>query len=90
MAQKKGGGTSANGRNSPGQRLGVKVFDGQPVTAGSIIVRQRGTAIQPGLNVGLARDHSLFARVDGLVKFDRATKFRKRANVMPAGQGAAK
>jgi large subunit ribosomal protein L27 len=90
MAHKKGGGTSTNGRNSPGQRLGVKVFDGQPVTAGSIIVRQRGTAIQPGLNVGLAKDHSLFARVDGHVKFDHATKFRKRANVMPAGQGAAK
>ncbi len=90
MAHKKGGGTSTNGRNSPGQRLGVKVFDGQVVTAGSIIVRQRGTAIQPGLNVGLAKDHSLWARVNGTVKFDQATKFRKRANIVPASGGAAK
>ena len=90
MAHKKGGGTSTNGRNSGGQRLGVKVFDGQVVTAGSIIVRQRGSAIQPGLNVGLGRDHSLFARIDGSVKYSHATKFRKRVSIVPIAQGASK
>lgn len=90
MAHKKGGGTSRNGRNSPGQRLGVKVYDGQTVTAGSIILRQRGTAIQPGLNVGLAKDHSIWARIDGSVKFEQATKFRKRVSILPVDQGAAK
>ncbi|MFH1141853.1 MAG: 50S ribosomal protein L27 [Chloroflexota bacterium] len=88
MAHKKGGGSSRNGRDSNSQRLGVKRYGGCLVTAGSIIVRQRGTRIRPGLNVGMGRDHTLFALVDGWVKFDHATKERRRANIVelaPAG-----
>ena len=81
MAHKKGGGSSRNGRDSQGQRLGVKRFDGEAVTAGTIIVRQRGTRIQQGTNVGLERDHTLFALVDGKVKFEHATKNKKRVSV---------
>ncbi|MCL0043059.1 50S ribosomal protein L27 [Dehalococcoidia bacterium] len=81
MAHKKGGGSSRNGRDSQGQRLGVKRFDGEAVTAGTIIVRQRGTRIQQGTNVGLGRDHTLFALVDGKVKFEHATKNKKRVSV---------
>ena len=84
MAHKKAGGSSRNGRDSNGQRLGVKRFAGQEVTAGSIIVRQRGTKIHPGRNVGMGRDHTLFALVDGKVEFDHASKLRKRANIVPA------
>jgi len=88
MAKKKGGGTSRNGRDSHGQRLGVKSFAGQFVTAGSIIVRQRGTRIRQGDNVGLGRDHTLFALVDGIVRFEQDTKFRRRAVVYKeAAQG---
>ena len=83
MAHKKGGGSSRNGRDSNSQRLGVKRFDGQLVRSGTIIVRQRGTRIQSGNNVGVGRDHTLFALTDGLVKFEHATKFRKRASVYP-------
>ncbi|MBF8266779.1 MAG: rpmA [Dehalococcoidia bacterium] len=83
MAHKKGGGTSRNGRDSNSQRLGVKRYDGQLVTAGTIIVRQRGTRIQSGNNVGVGRDHTLFALVEGRVKFEFATKYRKRASVYP-------
>ncbi len=83
MAHKKGGGTSRNGRDSQGQRLGVKVFAGQTVQAGAILVRQRGTPIKPGLNVGLGKDHTLFSKVDGKVFYDNATKKRRRANVTP-------
>ena len=83
MAHKEGGGSSRNGRNSPGQRLGVKRYDGQAVLAGTIIVRQRGTKIRPGRNVGLGRDFTLFALIDGHVKFEHATKFKKRASVYP-------
>jgi len=83
MAHKKAGGSSRNGRDSNSQRLGVKRFDGQVVTAGSIIVRQRGTRIRPGLNVGLGRDHTLFALVDGAVRFEWAAKGRRRASVYP-------
>ena len=72
MAHKKGGGTTRNGRDSESKRLGVKVYGGQAINAGSIIVRQRGTRIHPGVNVGLGKDHTLFALVDGTVKF--ATK----------------
>ena len=86
MAHKKGGGSTRNGRDSQGQRLGVKRYDTQWVSAGSIIVRQRGTRIMPGLNVGLGRDHTLFALADGTVKFDFGAKGRKRANVL-ADQG---
>ncbi|MFN8636399.1 MAG: 50S ribosomal protein L27 [Chloroflexota bacterium] len=81
MAHKKGMGSTRNGRDSAGQRLGVKRSDGQVVLAGTIIVRQRGTKIQPGNNVGVGRDHTLFALVDGTVRFEHATKDRKKASV---------
>lgn len=86
MAHKKGGGTSRNGRNSNGQRLGVKVYAGEIVTAGSILVRQRGTPIKPGVNVGVGNDHTLYSRVDGQVYYDQATKKRRRANVRPMAE----
>ncbi len=69
MAHKKSGGSSRNGRDSPGQRLGVKRYGGQAVNAGEIIVRQRGTTFHPGVNVGIGRDHTLFAKAEGAVKF---------------------
>ena len=81
MAHKKGSGSSRNGRDSAGQRLGVKLYDNQFATAGSIIVRQRGTRIQAGTNVGVGRDHTLFALVDGKVKFEHATKSKRRVSV---------
>jgi large subunit ribosomal protein L27 len=81
MAHKKGMGSTRNGRDSAGQRLGVKRSDGQIVLAGTIIVRQRGTAIRPGNNVGVGRDHTLFALVDGTVRFEHATKDRKKVSV---------
>ncbi len=81
MAHKKAGGSSRNGRDSSGKRLGVKRFGGQPVKAGSIIVRQRGTSIQPGNNVGVGRDYTLFAKIDGTVTFERSGKYRKQASV---------
>lgn len=84
MAHKKGGGSSRNGRNSPGQRLGVKRSDGQIVRAGTIIVRQRGTPVRPGSNVGVGRDHTLFALIDGTVRFENATSERKRVSVYAA------
>jgi large subunit ribosomal protein L27 len=71
MAHKKGQGTSKNGRDSSAQRLGVKKFGGQRVIAGNIIIRQRGTRFHPGTNVGMGRDHTLFALTDGVVKFDK-------------------
>ncbi|MEK9658811.1 MAG: 50S ribosomal protein L27 [Chloroflexota bacterium] len=84
MAHKKAGGSSRNGRDSKSKRLGVKRFGGEQVRAGTIILRQRGTQFFPGMNVGMGRDHTLYALVDGEVKFDHATKLRKRANVVPA------
>lgn len=84
MAHKKGSGTSRNGRDSAGQRLGVKRYDTQAVTAGTIIVRQRGTRINPGTNVGVGRDHTLYALIDGKVKFEHATRSKKRVSVYPA------
>ncbi len=84
MAHKKAGGSSRNGRDSNGQRLGVKRFAGERVRAGTIIARQRGTRIRPGVNVGIGRDFTLYALADGLVMFDHATKLRKRANVVAA------
>ena len=81
MAQKKGGGSTHNGRDSSGKRLGVKRYGGHLVKAGTIIVRQRGTRIRPGRNVGMGRDHTLFALIDGRVEFDNATKERRRANI---------
>lgn len=83
MAHKKAGGSSRNGRDSNGQRRGVKCFSGQTVSAGSIIVRQLGTRVHPGLNVGMGKDYTLFAKVSGIVQFvDRGN--RKFVNVMPA------
>lgn len=70
MAHKKAGGSSRNGRDSQSKRLGVKVFGGQDISAGAIIVRQRGTQFHPGTNVGIGRDHTLYSKVDGIVKFD--------------------
>lgn len=84
MAHKKGGGSSRNGRDSPGQRLGVKRGDGTVVRAGEVLIRQRGTPVKAGLNVGIGRDHTLFALIDGKVMFDNASRERKRVNVMIA------
>jgi large subunit ribosomal protein L27 len=83
MAHKKAGGSSRNGRDSKGQRRGVKVFGGETVRAGNIIIRQLGTRIHPGRNVGMGRDFTLFALVDGVVNFDRLDRSRKRVNVLP-------
>jgi len=81
MAHKKAGGSTRNGRDSAGKRLGVKRYDGQIVTAGSILVRQRGTTIHPGNNVGCGKDYTLFALVEGKVKFERLGKDRKKVSV---------
>jgi large subunit ribosomal protein L27 len=81
MAHKKGVGSTRNGRDSAGKRLGVKRFDGQLVTAGSILVRQRGTTIHPGNNVGCGKDYTLFALIEGKVKFERLGKDRKKVSV---------
>ena len=82
MAHKKGMGSTKNGRDSNSKRLGVKAYSGQNVTAGSIIVKQRGTKIHPGLNVGIGNDDSLFAKISGVVQFTTKTKNRKIANVI--------
>jgi len=84
MAHKKAGGAARNGRDSRPKRLGVKSFSGQHINAGSIIVRQRGTPIKPGLNVGIGRDDTLFARVGGIVKFEDRGKRGKVVAVIPA------
>lgn len=81
MAHKKGGGSSRNNRDSNGQRLGVKRFGGEKVTAGSILVRQRGTKFFPGVNVGKGKDDTLFTKIDGYVKFEWAKKNRKQISV---------
>jgi len=86
FAHKKGGGSSKNGRDSNAQRLGVKRYDGQKVLAGNIIVRQRGTKIHPGTNVGIGDDDTLFAKADGVVKFERVGKDKKRVSVYPETQ----
>lgn len=83
MAHKKAGGSSRNGRDSPGQRLGVKRFGGQTVLAGNILVRQRGTKFHPGTNVGLGKDHTLFATVDGRVEFRTKANNRTYVSVVP-------
>ncbi len=82
FAHKKGVGSTKNGRDSESKRLGVKAADGQTVTAGSIIVRQRGTAIHPGTNVGLGKDHTLFALVAGKVHFEQKTKDKKQVSII--------
>jgi len=81
MAHKKGQGSSRNGRDSAGQRLGVKRFGGQKVHAGSILVRQHGSRIHPGVNVGMGKDFTLFAKIDGVVAFERLDKDRKKVSV---------
>jgi len=81
MAHKKGGGSSGNGRDSNSKRLGVKRFDGEQVTSGSIIVRQRGTKFKPGHNVGLGRDYTIYATIDGYVKFEIIRDRRKQISV---------
>ena len=83
MAHKKAGGSSHNGRDSNAQRLGVKKYDGEYVITGNIIMRQRGTRIRPGRNVGLGRDFTLFSLIDGRVKFEWAAKGKRRASVYP-------
>jgi large subunit ribosomal protein L27 len=89
MAHKKGVGSSRNGRDSNPKMLGVKRYDGQVVRAGTILVRQRGTKINPGNNVGVGRDHTLFALIDGSVKFEHETRVKKRVSVYaPAAAGA--
>ena len=83
FASKKGVGSSRNGRDSQAKRLGVKKFDGEVVTAGSIIVRQRGTKIHPGTNVGIGGDDTLFAKIDGVVRFERKGRDKKQVSVYP-------
>ena len=84
MAHKKGGGSTRNGRDSRSKRLGVKRYGGQLIKGGTIIIRQRGTRIHPGLNVGRGRDDTLFAMIDGIVTFERLDKKRKKVSVYPA------
>jgi large subunit ribosomal protein L27 len=88
MAHKKAGGSSRNGRDSAGQRLGVKRFGGESVTAGNIIVRQRGTKFHPGLNVGLGKDHTIFATCDGEVKFATKRDGKTYISIAPQMQAA--
>jgi large subunit ribosomal protein L27 len=88
MAHKKGVGSTRNGRDSAAQRLGVKEFAGEKVLAGSVLVRQRGTKLKPGANVGLGKDHTLFALIDGVVKFE-GFKDRRRVSVYPAAEQEA-
>ena len=89
MAHKKAGGSSRNGRDSAGRRLGIKMFGGQTVTAGNIIARQRGTTWHPGSNVGMGKDHTLFALVNGRVQFNTKTKGRMFISVVPMTEAAA-
>ena len=84
MSHKKAGGSSRNGRDSAGQRYGVKRYGGQKVRAGNIIIRQKGTRIHPGENVGQGKDYTLFAKIDGTVTFERLDKYRKRVSVYAA------
>ncbi|MGP1579528.1 MAG: 50S ribosomal protein L27 [Wolinella sp.] len=84
MAHKKGQGSTQNNRDSAGRRLGVKKFGGEFVRAGNIIIRQRGTKIHPGNNVGIGTDHTIFALIDGVVKFERKDKDRKKVSIYPA------
>ena len=87
MAHKKGGGSSRNGRDSQSQRLGVKVYSGEKVLAGNILVRQRGTRIKPGQNVGVGSDDTLFATIDGVVVYETIRDDRKRVSVLPVVEG---
>ncbi|MBN9400690.1 MAG: 50S ribosomal protein L27 ['Candidatus Kapabacteria' thiocyanatum] len=84
MAHKKGGGSTKNGRDSNAQRLGVKKFGGQQVVAGNIIIRQRGTNVHPGNNVGLGKDYTIYSLIDGEVKFERKDRTRLKVSVYPS------
>jgi large subunit ribosomal protein L27 len=86
MAHKKGVGSSRNGRDSESKRLGLKRADGQFVLAGNLLVRQRGTKIHPGMNVGMGKDHTLFATTDGKVSFERLDKTRKKVSIYPVAE----
>ena len=89
MAHKKAGGSSRNGRDSGGQRLGIKIFGGEQVIAGNIIARQRGTKWHPGRNVGVGKDHTLFAKIDGKIEFRAKAKGRVFVSVRPMTEAAA-
>ncbi len=84
MAHKKAGGSSKNGRDSQGQRRGIKIYGGQTVSAGSILVRQLGTKIHPGQNVGMGKDYTLFSKIDGVVSYERMGRSRKKVSVYAA------
>ena len=84
MSHKKGQGSTQNNRDSAGRRLGVKKFGGQFVRAGNIIIRQRGTKVHPGNNVGMGKDHTIFALIDGIVSFERKDRNRKKVSIYPA------
>ncbi|MEA1891505.1 MAG: 50S ribosomal protein L27 [Campylobacterota bacterium] len=84
MAHKKGQGSTQNNRDSAGRRLGVKKYGGEVVVPGNIIIRQRGTKIHPGTNVGMGKDHTIFALVEGTVKFERKDKKRQKVSIVPA------
>jgi len=86
MATKKGQGSSRNGRDSQSQRLGTKAHDGNPVTGGTIIVRQRGRRFEPGLNAGMGKDHTIFAKVDGVVKFTNHGAHGRKISIIPAAK----
>ncbi len=84
MAHKKGQGSTQNNRDSAGRRLGVKKYGGERVIAGNIIIRQRGTKVHPGTGVGMGKDHTIFAKTEGVVKFDNISRNKKRVSVIPA------
>ena len=88
MAHKKAGGSSRNGRDTAGRRLGVKKFGGEAVIAGNIVIRQRGTKVKPGLNIGVGKDHTLWALVDGHVKFERRAEGRVHVSILPETKAA--
>lgn len=90
MAHKKGGGSTRNGNDSQGQRLGIKKYGGERVISGNIIVRQHGTKVHPGWNVGMGRDYTLFATMDGFVKFETLPNGRKKVHVVAEANGPAK
>ena len=90
MADKKAGGSSKNGRDSAGRRLGVKVYGGEQILAGNIIIRQRGTKYKPGKNVGIGKDHTIFSLVDGQVLFTKTMGDKAVVNVVPANDAATK
>ncbi len=90
MAHKKAGGSSRNGRDSHSQRLGVKIYGGEQILAGNIIIRQRGTEYYPGVNCGMGKDHTLFALIDGVVNFKRGKMGRRFVHILPANDSAAK